>query len=103
MFAFFQSSGTQPSRSDWLKMWVRIGAISVESSLRRWFGISSGPLAFVVTIFDSSLATPASVTVRDGMVGKFGPAVLGVGSPRSVVKTELNWSLRISAFSVLSL
>ena len=64
-------------------------------------GTSSGPVDLFVFNSCSNLATPFVVMVMSGMVSlfeydSFGKFVF------SFMKTDLNWSLRISALSLLS-
>ena len=68
--AFFHSLGTAPSRREELKMSVRIGAISLWSSLRILDVRLSGPAAFPGLSFESCLDPPLTVIMISGIVGK---------------------------------
>ena len=67
---FFHSLGTVPSRREELKMSVRIGAISLWSSLRILDVRLSGPAAFPGLSFESCFDTPLTVIMISGIVGK---------------------------------
>ena len=68
--AFIHSLGTAPSRREELKMTVRVGAISLWSSLRILDVRLSGPAAFLGLSFESCLDTPLTVIMISGIVGK---------------------------------
>lgn len=59
--AFLQSDGTSPVSSDFLKIIVRIGAISVTNSFSNFGFILSGPAALFGFMLVSNFRTPFSV------------------------------------------
>ena len=100
MLAFFQAEGSTPFSYDWIKILVSIGAISAESSFRIRHGIASGPQAFLASIPARSLATPFS-SIDSGVIdGCDGPLSFGIFDLSSLVKTDLNCLLSISALLV---
>ena len=60
MFAIFQFPGTEPSSSDMLKSWQRLGAISFAVALSNRPGILSGPQAFAGSKFSRAAVTSDS-------------------------------------------
>ena len=64
-------------------------------------GTSSGPVDLFVFNSFSTLATPCVVMVMSGIAGTFEYGSFGKLA-FYFVKTDLNWSLRISALSLLS-
>ena len=93
---------------DFWKITVRAGASSLAASCNILAGTSSGPVDLFVFNSFSNLATPfaysnvpAMPDITSGIAGtleygSFGKLVF------SFVNTDLNWSLRISALSLLS-
>ena len=54
MFAFFQSDGSKPVDSAFVKMTCKIGEISTANCLRMNDGILSGPLTLFVSRLDNN-------------------------------------------------
>ena len=83
------------------KITLRAGANSLAASCNILTGTSSGPVDLFAFNSSCHLATPCVVTVMSDIAdmfeyGSFGKFVF------SFVKIDLNWSLRISALSLLS-
>ena len=81
---------------DFWKITVRAGANSLAASCNILAGTSSGLVDLFVFNSFSNLATPFAVMVMSGIAGTFEYGSLGK-LVFSFVKTDLNWSLRISA------
>ena len=79
---------------------VSIGAISSAHSRRKAAGIPSAPHAFFGLSFLSRAQTPGTATVISGIGGNGDGPRSGGADGSSVVKTDANWALSISAFSV---
>ena len=79
-------------------MMVSIGATANDMVLRNRDDIWSGPLALLGFRPSSSLRTPFSVTVISGAVVYGDSPRSGILLESSLVNTEENWLLRISAF-----
>ena len=86
---------------DFWKITVRAGASSLAASCNILVGMSSGPVDLFVFNSFSNVATPFAVVVISGIAGTFGYGSSGK-LVFSFVKTDVNWSLRISALSLLS-
>ena len=86
---------------DFWKITVRAGTNSLAASCNILAGTSSGPVDLFVFNSFSNLATPFAVMVMSGIAGTFEYGSLGM-LVFSFVKTDLNWSLRISALRLLS-
>ena len=76
------------------------GASSFAASFRTRGGILSGPGALCGLSLERSFATPSVLILMSCMVGALVVGVGGIEDRSSLVKTEENWSLRISAFIV---
>ena len=101
MLACNHERGNSPVVIDFWKITLRAGANSLAASCNILAGTSSGPVDLSVFNSFSNLTTPFVVMVMSGIVvtfeySSFGKLVF------SVVKTDLNWSLSISALSLLS-
>ena len=98
MLACNHKRGSSPVVIDFWKITLRAGANSLAASCNIHAGTSSGPVDLFVF---SNLATPFVVMVMSGIAGTFEYGSF-VKLVFSFVKTDLNWSLRISALSLLS-
>lgn len=103
MLALSQSSGSVPVSIDFWKITVKLGVIWLAHSLRIRLGISSGPDAFDGFMSWSSFSTPFSLMVSFGMGSSMCLIVCGMAVDLSMVKTDLNCWINISAFALLSL
>ena len=86
---------------DFWKITLRARANLLAANCNILAGTSSGPVDLFVFNSFSHLATPFVVMVMSGIAGTFEYASFGK-LVFSFVKTDLNWSLRISALSLLS-
>ena len=75
MFAFFQSDGSVPEESDFVKMTFRTGEISSTQCLSTNSGISSGPLALFASSSDNNWHMPSTQNVISLMSGMESSAV----------------------------
>ena len=103
MLALSQYSGSVPVSIDFWKITVKLGVIWLAHSLRIRLGISSGPDAFGGFMSWSSLSTPFSLMVSFSMGSSMCLVVCGMAVDLSMVKTDLNCWINISAFALLSL
>ena len=101
MLACNHERGSSPVVIDFLKITVRAGASSLAASCNILAGTSSGPVDLFVFNSFSNLATPFAVMVMSGIAGTFEYGSFGKLVFFCVI-TDLNWSLRISALSLLS-
>ena len=101
--ACFHCWGTWLVARELLNSRVRAGACSLATAWRRRHGTPSGPAAFLGFRLASNLYAPFSLTVISGMSGLVLSSSVGRSSRSSLVKTLLNWSLRMSALVLLSL
>ena len=94
--------GTWTDAIDWLKIKCRNGATSSAASFSSQHEIPSGPLAFLVLMFLSSL-TISSSWISTGSISEIlSVSMFAVVVVSSSVNTALNCSLRISALALLS-
>ena len=101
MLACNYERGSSPIVINFWKITLRAGANLSAASCNILAGTSSGPVDLFVFNSFSNLATPFVVMVMSGMAGTFEYGSFGK-LVFSFVKTDLNWSLRISALSLLS-
>ena len=85
--------------SDCCKMICKTGANVAACSLSILVGTWSSPVAFLGLSEASSFSTPATVTLISGITGKGLGPFDGMESASSLVKTELYWLDKASAFS----
>ena len=78
-------------------MMAREGPICSARVFRTMFGISSGPEALLGFRFFSNFVTPWDEIVM-GLILVEGGGSFGSGVDEALVKTDLNWVRRISAF-----
>ena len=103
IFASLESFGRSPVSRDCCSIICNIGVIGSAHSLRIWFGIVSGPEALLGLTCLNSFSRPFC-SILIGVMSVFA-WILVFGRVLSVVlvKTDLNWSNRSSAFPLLSL
>lgn len=89
MLAIFQFPGTEPSSSDMLKSWQRLGAISFAVAFNNLPGILSGPQAFAGIRFSRAAMTSGiDRQMLDSRLFVMGRAVSAGGSDVAPEKTE---------------
>jgi hypothetical protein len=101
MFALNQSCGSSPVSIECWYIVMNIDASSSAHSLRTLFGILSGPDAFERFTFLSRSVTPFSLIVSVGVEFLTCFVVFGILTNVSLVKTDWNCLINISAFSLL--
>ena len=101
MLACNHERGSSPLVIDLWQITLRTGANSLATSCNSLADTSSDPVDLFVFNSCSNLATPFVVMVMSGIAGMFEYGSFGK-LVFSFVKTNLNWSLRISALSLLS-
>ena len=102
MFALNQSLSKDPVLMDFWYIEASPGASCFEHSLRILFGIPSGPDAFDELSCFSNLSTPSGLIIIAGIVSLACFVVLGSVVLCSLVNTDLNWRISISALPLLS-
>ena len=100
MLACNHERGSLPVVIDFWKITLRL-LYSLAASCNILAGTSSGHVDLFVFNSFSNLATPFVVMVMSGIAGSFEYGSFGK-LMFSIVKTDLNWSLRISDLSLLS-
>ena len=103
MLAFNQSLGSSPVLIDFWYIIENPGASCFEHSLRILLGIPSGPEAFDGFSCRSSFSTPSCFILRNGIECFMCFVVFGSVLSLSLVNTDLNCCISISAFPLLSL
>ena len=102
MLASFQSCGRVPLLIDCVKMWVRTALISVAVSLSIIAWMPSGPVALLGSMFRRSFSTPCIWILMFSIGKNWDGKIFGIADfAGSVVNTDWNCLLRMSAFSWL--
>ena len=97
-----QSSSSCPDEIDWLKIAVRDGAISIDSSLRSLLCKMSGPAALWALSWASCFSTPMTVMSSGWRIGRTRPGSVGVLETSSWENTDWNCSFRMRTLVALS-
>ena len=100
MLACVQSVGTVPVSYDCWNITLYTCAISLATSLRILVGSKSCPLAFDGLKSESNFTIPLEVNSKSDMGVSGLPSMFGKFPVGSLVKTDVYWLLRASAFSL---
>ena len=103
IFACVQSLCSVDLFKDCVKKAPSAGASSVAVSFKNLAGTQSGPDALLGFKSCSSFSIHSDVIVSSSMDGNLSPFRVGIAFPSSWVKTDVNWSFKIFALSILSL
>ena len=103
IFACVQSFGNVDLVKDCEKKALNAGASFVAVSFKNLAGTHSGPDALSGSKSRSSFSVPSDVIVSSSISGYFSPFRVWIAFRSSWVKTDVNWSFRIFALSILSL
>ena len=98
---------SRPAASYYPNITLNTGAISLATSLRILVGSKSGPPAFDGFKSESNFSIPLEISLEVNSRSDMGvsglPSMLGKFPVGSLVKTDVYWLFRASAFSVGSL
>ena len=100
--AFSQSHGSNPVSMDFWYILVSPGASCLAHSFNILFGMLSGPEALEGFIFLSNFSIPSDRISRSGIDLLMCFVVFGSVLFSSLVNTDLNWFISMSAFPLLS-